>query len=606
MMRQNFFAFFRALLWVLLGSSALLFSDKNGSALYGQSTNPMYNADYQWLIERYEIRQRDFSPVYVGAVKPYSREAIGIFVDSLYLKMGQQDSSGRTSKGNFSAADRFNLQYLAIDNRSCSKIGDSTSHSKKAILKHFYKHQNDFFAVRNEHYAQRLEKGRYDFDLHVNPVLHVGIGRDNTQDYLNSINTRGAIVYGTLGRRLGFYTYLAETQAIFPAYVKQVVDSLSLLAVDNMVVPNEGFAKRFNENGVDFLRAQGYIQFKASPFVEVQFGHDKVFIGNGYRSLILSDFAAPHLFLKLQTQFWRLQYTNIFSQMNADVLRASSLYPKKFFALHHISLNITQNLNIGVFESIVYGRRDQSNGSTLELGYLNPFIFYRFVEQGLGSSDNAFLGLDFKWNAIRNIQLYGQAVLDEFVLSEVFGNTGWWGNKQAVQIGAKYIDAFKISNLDLQAEVNWVRPYTYTHFDALNLSNYVHYRQPLAHPLGANFREIIGIVRYQPLARLQITGRAFYIVQGKDGPGENWGSNLLLDNSAVQFTNEYNNKIGQGRATNLLFLRLSASYHLRHNLFLDFEQTIRRSESDLARFTNNAAISQFALRWNIPARNYEW
>ena len=49
-----------------------------------------------------------------------------------------------------------------------------------------------------------------------------------------------------------------------------------------------------------------------------------------------------------------------------------------------------------------------------EWHYLIPIIFYRSIEQSLGSADNSVIGLDFKANFLRHFQLYGQFVLDEF------------------------------------------------------------------------------------------------------------------------------------------------------------------------------------------------
>ena len=51
-----------------------------------------------------------------------------------------------------------------------------------------------------------------------------------------------------------------------------------------------------------------------------------------------------------------------------------------------------------------------------ELHYLTPIIFYRAVEQDLGSPDNAFIGLDYKINFFETAQVYGQFLLDEFNL----------------------------------------------------------------------------------------------------------------------------------------------------------------------------------------------
>jgi len=41
-------------------------------------------------------------------------------------------------------------------------------------------------------------------------------------------------------------------------------------------------------------------------------------------------------------------------------------------------------------------------------------------------------------------QVYGQLLLDEFVLAQIKKKTGYWANKYAVQLGAKYVDAFNI------------------------------------------------------------------------------------------------------------------------------------------------------------------
>src|SRR5690606_6397940 len=60
--------------------------------------------------------------------------------------------------------------------------------------------------------------------------------------------------------------------------------------------------------------------------------------------------------------------------------------------------------------------------------------------------------------------------------------------------GFRGFDAFGIKDLNFLAEYNTARPYTYAHFDPV--SNYSNYGQPLAHPWGANFRELVGIVNY--------------------------------------------------------------------------------------------------------------
>jgi hypothetical protein len=188
------------------------------------------------------------------------------------------------------------------------------------------------------------------------------------------------------------------------------------------------------------------------------------------------------------------------------------------------------------------------------------------------------------------------------VIDHIRAGDGWWANKFAIQAGGKYVDAFGISNLDLQGEINIVRPYMYSHFT--NYSNYTSYNQAIAHPLGANFKEFVGILRYQPLPRLNITGKLSLIKIGRDTTGVNWGGDILKNNQTRQ--QELSNKIGQGISNDILFGSLTASWQLKHNLFIDATVILRKSESPENIFNNNSSISSLALRWNIPQRLYEF
>ena len=190
-------------------------------------------------------------------------------------------------------------------------------------------------------------------------------------------------------------------------------------------------------------------------------------------------------------------------------------------AIHHISFNAPKWLTLGLFEGVVFGRLNQ-----FEFSYLNPVMFLRPAEQQNGSADNAFVGFDFKANIARRFQVYGQLLFDEFKLDELNNRDGWWANKWALQLGAKYIDAFGVKNLDLQLETNLVRPFTYSHFDTV--ANYTHYNQPLAHPLMSNIREVVAIARYQPAPKWYLQGRLSGWWGGSDTAGLNFGNNIFL------------------------------------------------------------------------------
>ena len=104
---------------------------------------------------------------------------------------------------------------------------------------------------------------------------------------------------------------------------------------------------------------------------------------------------------------------------------------------------------------------------------------------------------------------------------------GNWTNKQAVQGGIKYINALGIPNLDLQGEVNIIRPFTYMNYDST--TNFTHYNQPLAHPLGANVKEMIFLARYQPIPHFYIMGKIIHYFAGSGFGGLEYGKRHLPD-----------------------------------------------------------------------------
>jgi len=137
-------------------------------------------------------------------------------------------------------------------------------------------------------------------------------------------------------------------------------------------VPGGGFYKDFKDvGGVDYFDARGYITTHVAKIIDIAFGYDKNFIGNGHRSLFLSDFSSNMLFLKLNTRIWKFNYQNLFMELTSgNRLGADNLFPKKYAAMHHLDVAVTKWLNLGLFEGVVFGRKNY-----FEFGYLNPVIF---------------------------------------------------------------------------------------------------------------------------------------------------------------------------------------------------------------------------------------
>ncbi len=554
--------------------------------LYGQEAYLPLDPEKHHMLDRMDILSGRDSKLGHSSYKPYYRPNIQLASDSAL------ENYKKTSK-----ADSFQVSYFKNDQW---ELYDSTEegNSKKPFLKVLYRKKNSLLHVNTK-----------DFTLQVSPVLYLSAGKqtENSNDLLY-INTRGAEVRGSIDNKVGFYFFAADNQMLMQDYATQ---KTFLPGFSDPIVPGEGFAKYFKTNrGVDFISARGYITFGVTKHIKVQFGHDKNFIGNGYRSLFLSDNAAPYTFVKVITEVGKFKYTNLFADMNAGYMNGQR-YNNKIFTMHHLSYNILPNLNIGLFESIMQGPKDSASTSTpWQLNYLNPIIFSRYIESYQGSDDNSMMGLDLKWNFLRHFSFYGQVLLDEFILKEVTKRTGWWGNKQAFQMGLKYVNAFGVKNLDLQGEMNYVRPYLYSHKS--NFTSYTHYNQALAHPVGANFIEWIGIARLQPTKKLFLTGKLFYIKSGEDSSStssdvnNNRGGNIFKPYTSVAVANTYGNSMGQGIATDIVMASLQVSYMLKHNFYIDLYLQYRSKTSALEVRNLNTTFVSGGIRWNLPWRVQEY
>jgi hypothetical protein len=251
---------------------------------------------------------------------------------------------------------------------------------------------------------------------------------------------------------------------------------------------------------------------------------------------------------------------------------------------------------VGIFDAVTFGRKDH-----FDFQYLIPVLFLRPAESDIGSADNAVLGLNVKANIKRKAQVYGQFLFDEFQFRELIKSTGYWANKFGYQLGVKYPDAFGIGNLDLQVETNRVRPFTYSHNNAVG--NYTHYNQPLAHPLGANFQEYIAILKYQPTRKLYLNARANYYYQGLDTANINFGSNIFRNYTTRSKNHGY--FVGDGNKAKSMNVNLLASYELKENFFIDANLQHRTYNVAVGGNTSTTVIS-FGFRWNMARRNFDF
>ncbi|WP_431211938.1 hypothetical protein ACQ86N_40165 [Puia sp. P3] len=220
--------------------------------------------------------------------------------------------------------------------------------------------------------------------------------------------------------KLGFSAYLTDNQERGPSWFQDRWRS-------STPFPEPDTTNISRPPGFDYFDNRASIYFNVWKYFDMQFGYDKNFIGNGYRSLFLSDFSAPYLFLKFNTRVWKLNYQTIYMELISQHATPTDYqYPKKYAVVHHLNINATPWLNVGVYENVVFSRADH-----YDFSYLNPVIFLVSAQQQNGSPDKTTTGIDFKANIGHATQVYGQLLFNEFVLHQILHYGQWQLGQQA-------------------------------------------------------------------------------------------------------------------------------------------------------------------------------
>ena len=396
---------------------------------------------------------------------------------------------------NYSFYDSFSQELHAVENTSHTAIKPFSSlkntaeysliDTKIGVLSRFF----------NGNFINVDEEG---FKLRINPLFDLQLGRDEFGNTYT--NTRAFEVKGQICGNVSFYSSFHENQAIVPMYLENYVWAQDENGEIDFVLPGQGISRVSSwdrtARDLDYAMANGHVSFQASKHFNFQFGHGKHFIGDGYRSMLLSDNSFNYPYLKIITDVWKVRYVNLFSSYQdlRDEFEMAGIHRKKFSTIHYLSYNVNKRLNIGFFEAIIW--EQDTLGRSFDINYLNPIIFYRPVEFSLGSrGGNALMGVTAKCKITNKSHAYGQFIIDEFKIAEIRAGDGWWANKYAGQIGFKIYDMLGVDNLFFQTEFNASRPYMYSHHRPLQ--SYTHYGQPLAHPMGSSFYENITIARYR-------------------------------------------------------------------------------------------------------------
>ncbi len=439
-----------------------------------------------------------------------------------------------------------------------------------------------------EEHLLQIEKD--DYELAADFLPDFQIGKDITNKERTWLNTRGIAFMGSIKNSFTFYTDFYENQGVVPAY-------LDSFQIKNSIIPGQGFLRPSIGKAYDYSYSSGYIAYSPSKFVHFQLGHGKHFFGDGYRSMLLSDVAFNYPYFKINTRIWKIQYTNLYAQfqdLRSPVFSYDNGFRKKYGSFHYLDLAVNKRLAIGLFEAIIWQDADSAGKRGFDVNYLNPIIFFRPVEYSVGSPDNALMGINVKYKIAKPLVLYGQFLLDEFKFAEYKNNKGWWANKYGYQAGFRYFNVAGIENLQLLSELNSATPYTYS--QRTTLLNYGHYNQPLAHPLGANFKEWVTQVNYA-YERFSVRLQYNYATYGTDSTN-NVGKDVFKNYTTRD--KEYGNFLGQGIAKQLQYMDANVSYLLnpKTNLRVEIGAAMRNESGVQDMFYTFGLRSSFRQLYN--------
>jgi len=388
-----------------------------------------------------------------------------------------------------------------------------------------------------------------------------GCDSDTTQHF--SVGSRLFSV-GSTGKSGYASTYLfgasllsnVKNKAIFTSHFDYLTGNLNALineCQDSLLV--------FPGFGRERSRLQYNLKYLVNKFITVDFGKGKHFIGNGYRSLLLSTEHSPYPYLKLTTEFGRVRYYNLYTTF-LDIQNPNQ-NRKKHSSIHFLDFSLTENINIGVFEGVLWQANDENYNRGFDVEYLNPVIFYRPVEFSKHSPDNVLMGANFNAK-LKKTTLYGQVLLDDLNISrqkdrdDEYGG-GFFQNKFAYQVGLK--SSFR--EVKVLLEYNQVQPYTYAHKEPMQ--SYTHFNQALAHPLGANFKELVTLVNYTK-EKWKFSIKLTHAKVGLDSSNTHYGQNIFASDFDAQADGDefsYGNFNGQGVATQVSSLHTEVTYSFK-------------------------------------------
>lgn len=428
----------------------------------------------------------------------------------------------------------------------------------------------------------------------INPIFNVGFGYDISGKKLLTNNLKGFELRADIGQKVTLYTALLNTVNRFPEYV-------NLYTATTGVIPGEGNIRNRGKGGLDFSSIYAYISYSPNKYFNMQLGNGKHFIGDGYRSLLLSDNAYTYPYAQFTVNAWRIKYSMIYAELINNLKGFNDFtigFPRKLATFNYFSIEPAKFLQLGVFEGITWRRTTAKGNTFFDYNFLDPILGVRAFQKKVIENTTQVYGFNIKVTCPKYVVVYGQVMLNKV------GKRHTSDNRIGYQAGVKYFDVGGVKNLNFQAEFNNVNPYSYQGEDSA--IGYYHYNQSLGHPMGANFREYLMMVNYQ-YKRIYASYKLSYIQAGADTTlKSNLGNNYM--DAANTITKTTDIRMFNGLGYSVLDNELKAGYIInpKLNMVIEGRLQFRKYNAKLLStqgFKTNSFMVTFAT--NIFNRYYD-
>ena len=364
------------------------------------------------------------------------------------------------------------------------------------------KHLMYVFAEALPHRSS-VKEYQFDISLEIGEICKTASGDINLRNCPSGVSagnwTDACKMLGE-ERRTGSITLLR------PTAIGQIRDSFAfysdlkfyLLTGDRFpdMPKTEGVRK---QPGADFYTAaftSSYGKFKL-PWFELLLGKENLNWGPGrHGALLISDNPLPIDMIKLIAWYKWIKFHAFTGILGSDT-------ENKYLSGHRLEFNLWDRISIGIGETIVHAQR-------LDFTFVNPFQIYTVAgmlpksvgDESIISPDNGLDSADIDILLLKNLEFYGELMIDDFQPEFGLRSPFHWASKWGVLLGCYYIDPLSLSDTDVRAEYAFVNQYAYTH-DPID-TTYTHFYHVIGHHIGADADNLFVDVRHRFTDKLQM------------------------------------------------------------------------------------------------------